>query len=363
MLACRLHHVDSSFSFTNLQELEETQSILQSVQKEKYAIVQSKAILESRLESTKEAESIATAQVESLSSQVQDLHSNLSIERTNKEVSDRSVKELESKLRLISVEKNEMEKEMKSRAVLQDDIDKMRRELQMIRETENERIKKSKLMEAELQETRNALDTAQSAVTKSEATVRTLQIALEGLKRENQSLLTQAANKQNETPAKEVMEWEEASEGIEIQMNKATPRVSNIDNINALGAEDSNGSLSDHVTKIPLLAVLRRTPDSSSRHLSYAESTPSFSDNKEDSPQIEMEQPECSLCFRPPRPNGKMKSCQCGRDDCHKWAHASCLLYRKSVSSCISHPGTPAPPLPTILCDGIWCNRNYVMRE
>jgi hypothetical protein len=39
-----------------------------------------------------------------------------------------------------------------------------------------------------------------------------------------------------------------------------------------------------------------------------------------------------------------------------KWAHAMCIINRKSgnVSTCVSHPGTPAPPLPMVLCEGIW---------
>ena len=145
-------------------------------------------------------------------------------------------------------------------------------------------------------------------------------------------------------------------------MNGVTPKVANLDIINSLGAEDASGSdLSDHVTKIPLKAVLKRTPDSSSKQLSFASSKslpytpPRTVTEKENNQQTTTHQPECSLCFHPPRPNGAIKSCQCGKSTCNKWAHATCLINRKSVSSSVSHPGTPAPPLPTILCDGIWC--------
>ncbi len=333
------------------QELEDTKSIVQNVKKENAIIIQSKVILESNLDTANNAESIANARVKSLSSQLQELQSTILVERTNKEASDRLVKSLEIKLRQIRDEKNAVEEEMRSREVLQADIEKMRNELQAIRESENKRIKKSKLMDAELRAAQDALTTANGAVAKSEAAIAHLNLEMEKLKSESSN--------QTKTPAKEFMEWDEASEGIEIQMSKSTPRTSNIDNINSLGAEESNGSLSEHVSKIPLLAVLHRTPDSSSRHLSYADFTLPSSPNK-DNTQIDVRQPECSLCFRPPKRNGIVKSCQCGKEDCHKWAHATCLLYRKSVSSCISHPGTPAPPLPTILCDGIWCNRNLL---
>lgn len=357
MVKCRLFLIHMPSYCAILQELEETQALVQNVQNENAIVLQSKAILESRLEVARDAESVANARVESLSTQLQELQSVLVVERTNKEASDRVVKEHEIELNQLRDENINLMKEVKSREILQSDIDKMRSELQAIRKSENERIKKSKLVEAELQEANEALAAANAAVAKSEASMTSLQLAMEELKQKNLDILAQT-RKQNETPAKEFMEWDEASEGIEIEMNRATPRSSNIDNINSLGAEDSNGSLSDHVTKIPLLAVLQRTPDSSSRHLSYADSTPSVSAANDDQPHLEMRQSACSLCFRPPKPNGIIKSCQCGKDDCYKWAHATCLLYRKSVSTCISHPGTPAPPLPTILCDGIWCNRN-----
>jgi hypothetical protein len=355
-----LIHLPSYFAV--LQELEEYQSMVQNVQNENAIVIQSKAILESRLEVARDAESVANTRVESLSSQLHELQSVLAVEHTNKEASDRVVKELEIELNQLRNENISLVKEMKSREILQSDIDKMRSELQAIRKSENERIKKSKLMEAELQEANEALAAANAAVAKSESSVTSLQLAMDELKQKNLDIIAQT-RKQNETPAKEFMEWDEASEGIEIQMNRATPRSSNIDNINSLGAEDSNGSLSEHVTKIPLLAVLQRTPDSSSRHLSYANSTSPASATKDDQPQLEMRQSACSLCFRPPKPNGITKSCQCGKDDCYKWAHATCLLYRKSVSTCISHPGTPAPLLPTILCDGIWCNRNLLQNS
>ena len=321
------------------QELEETKS-------ENAIVIRSKVILESKLDIANNAVSTANARVESLSCQLQELKSTLLIERTNKEASDRLVNSLEIQLKQIRDEQNAVEEDRISREVLQADIEKMRNELQAIRESENERIKKSKFMEAELRATQDALTTANAAAAKSESAMARLNLEMEKLKSES--------GNQHKSPAKEFMEWDEASESIEIQMNKSTPRTSNIENINSLGAEESNGSISEHVTKIPLLAVLQRTPDSSSRHLSYADSTPPTSPNKDNHTQIDMRQPECSLCFRPPKPNGIVKSCQCGRDNCYKWAHATCLLYRKSVSSCISHPGTPAPPLPTILCDGIW---------
>lgn len=57
---------------------------------------------------------------------------------------------------------------------------------------------------------------------------------------------------------------------------------------------------------------------------------------------------KCTICFK--NAYGIMKSCQCGKADCKKRAHASCIAGSKALPS-VSHPGTPAPRLPCILCN------------
>lgn len=59
-------------------------------------------------------------------------------------------------------------------------------------------------------------------------------------------------------------------------------------------------------------------------------------------------QNKCSICFK--ASYGIMKSCQCGNPLCDKRAHASCISGKNPLPS-VSHPGTPAPALPTILCN------------
>jgi len=56
---------------------------------------------------------------------------------------------------------------------------------------------------------------------------------------------------------------------------------------------------------------------------------------------------KCSICFK--APYGIMKSCQCGKPGCDMRAHATCIAGKKPLPS-LSHPGTPAPSLPAILC-------------
>eukprot|EP00986_Skeletonema_menzelii_P003228 scaffold967_cov148-Skeletonema_menzelii.AAC.22 len=59
----------------------------------------------------------------------------------------------------------------------------------------------------------------------------------------------------------------------------------------------------------------------------------------------------CSICYK--EQSGIVRRCKCGKVDCHKWAHAHCLEGKSNVSTSVSHPGTPPPPLPLILCNGV----------
>jgi hypothetical protein len=58
----------------------------------------------------------------------------------------------------------------------------------------------------------------------------------------------------------------------------------------------------------------------------------------------------CSICFK--AAFGLMKSCQCGKSDCGKRAHITCAS-RINPGPSVSHPGTPAPRLPLVLCTAV----------
>ena len=238
---------------------------------------------------------------------------------------------------------SEKEREsLRSRNELQVEVNCMRVALEDIRKMENTRSKESLGMKAELHGARKAL----AKFTSTAAT----------LEKENNSLRAQL--KQRETPAgKWKMEWEEGTEGVEVQMRDVvTPKIANINNapitpkaaslakINEMGAEENSSDI-----------LARSLP--ASRQLSFGNKATNLVE-KENSinAMTVQQQSDCSLCYRPSRPNVPIKRCQCGKDDCCKWAHASCLVHTKSVSSSVSHPGTPAPPLPTILCGNLWTN-------
>lgn len=55
----------------------------------------------------------------------------------------------------------------------------------------------------------------------------------------------------------------------------------------------------------------------------------------------------CAICFK--AAVGIMKTCQCGNSSCNIRAHVGCIN-RINPGPSVSHPGTPAPRLPFILC-------------
>ena len=272
-------------------------------------------------------------------------HSQSEVERLRRDLKterQRGEKEVQSDDQTTRHEKGKL----KSRLELQNEIDTMRKALNEIKQVEDDRMKKTKCMETELQEAKAMISS---------------------LKEENESLRAAAQsemmNDKKTSIEKKKVEWTESCgegmEGIKVLTNDdKTPKNTDLDTINSLGAEDVGElELADHVSNIPLKAV-RQMPDSSSKQLSFIRPTeahtPTRMTKEKGKSKENQASGECSLCFRKPKLNGVVKYCQCGKASCNKWAHRTCLLNRKSVSS-VSHPGSPMPSLPTILCDGIYC--------
>jgi len=77
---------------------------------------------------------------------------------------------------------------------------------------------------------------------------------------------------------------------------------------------------------------------------------PSSNTNRIPLVSVALNQEKCCICHK--SAYGIMKFCQCGRPDCDKRAHASCLV-AKNPNTSVSYPGTPSPVLPHILCKGL----------
>ena len=296
---------------------------------------------------------ISNNRVESLSSQlskskseVEKLILDLVAQRQINDETVSSAQQLESELKRTKQEREDAEREnVKSRAALENTLDEMKKALNGIREMDHVRSKNTRRIEAELKDAQNALAKANSTAAEAEDTC-------EALKTENRSLHAQLQHNEASLQQQK-MKPEEGRNEV------ATPNTTSLEHINALGAE-LDVTKASHLPR-PLKAILNRSTDETSRQLSFASAKSWFTAGKENHQDANAPQSECSVCYRPPQPNGVIKSCRCGRGNCQKWAHTSCVnSNRKSVSSNVSHPGTPPPPLPTVLCGGIWKKKQRV---
>jgi predicted nucleic acid-binding Zn-ribbon protein len=129
-------------------------------------------------------------------------------------------------------------------------------------------------------------------------------------------------------------------------------------NINNKPRSSGSSKSSDNTFKIPpLRPVTPRTGYSKSKHQHAQGKENIFSMNKPKNMKKsfgggingpKLSSVKCSICGK--NAYGMMKSCQCGNPSCDKRAHASCIAGKNPLPASVSHPGTPAPRLPCILC-------------
>ena len=329
-------------------------------------------------------------------------YESVTIARTESMVATESKKEVELERDLLKQQVNESKKE----------CNVMKEAMVALAEAEKCRVKTIHRLEKKLQKAKNLHNeaTASAKVADKEAAsltdrIEKLEAENISIKAENESIsaeledkkkwIERECNKHRDklmTAKKEAKKWqlqvEENSVEIQmLQMKLTTAKKSNKQQsdycsdpltpspdgeanwglINAFGAEDiTNGSeLFNQQTcaeKQPLETVLFSPPGQSSRQLSYVQTSTDKENqpNNNSSPLLiekirsAKQQSKCCLCFK--EAGGVMKSCQCGQRNCNKRAHAACLAKYKvgSISACVSHPGTPLPPMPLILCAGVW---------
>jgi hypothetical protein len=274
----------------------------------------------------------------------------------------------------------------------------MKEAMLALAEAERHRLKAIRRLESKLKRAKALLEEATNSAVDAEKTASALRNTIEVLQAENKLLsdeindkkdhFTKECNKHKEqlmTAKKEAKKWrlqveENAVEISMLELKLATARKSArkmpLDNqasvtneesnfalINAFGAEDvSKGSelftQQTFATKLPVQTSLKIPP--SSRQLSYNYSSPSNLCEKENQPNncdpnraSLAKKYKCCLCFKDT--TGVMRSCQCGQTSCDKRAHATCLAkYKIANVGCVSHPGTPIPQMPLILCTGVW---------
>ncbi|KAL7489040.1 hypothetical protein ACHAW6_014625 [Cyclotella cf. meneghiniana] len=276
----------------------------------------------------------------------------------------------------------------------------MKEEMVEFAETEKHRVETICRLESKLRRVKASLAEAANAAIKAQKTEAALRLAIKELQEENKLLSTELDVKTKHlvkecnqhhgkiaTAREDTRKWQLQVEenAIEIQMLQlklatakksagmepvrcqvsSTPTAANLGLVNTFGAEDVTCSpevLTQQTASIVASRpYLQSPPDTSSRQLSYHTLSPSNSCEKENKlPQQNLtskkHRQKCCLCFKDRA--GVMKSCQCGKNSCDKRAHAACLAKYKvgNISSCVSHPGTPLPPMPLVLCNGLWRN-------
>ena len=323
------------------QELEESRSQIRALRRKK-----SKG---------RAAANAASARADSLSCQLRESRSEAEELRQKLRRSADEASAARTRLKRLEDEVKRFERDNVKRAEEREaarrEAGRMRDALREIRRLEGVRAEQARRTKSELGEARAALRKAGQAATVAEAVLCSLRSSAAAAPDGNDRSLVarpQSGKNGGAPGGKWDVEWQEQEGGIEVAVAGGPAAAApSLDRINALvlGAADAVAG----VNRLRLTAVpRRRSPVSPSRKLSSARDDPAHSDDKENRPRTNARETACALCCHPPRPNGGLEHCPCGRAECHKWAHASCLSNRRSGS--VSHPGTPGPAIPAILC-------------
>jgi len=198
---------------------------------------------------------------------------------------------------------------------------------------EEARQKRSQQLEQELKQAQELLLEASSKAA-SDETLATLHENLKELQKANHKLHEQLAQ-QEETVRQETDRLKQALETAEEEAKQLRIEVKlNQDMQGKQTSNDRDASVDPNDCPFTISTTLNMS--------NTTEATVRNEDTHAVPPAV-----TCSICFK--KAFGIMKSCQCGQPDCSKRAHLTCV---KSINPgpSVSHPGTPAAKLPTILC-------------
>ena len=207
---------------------------------------------------------------------------------------------------------------------------------------EEARRKRSQQMEQELREAQALLVQATSAAANTD-TLEHLKESLEQLQTINKNLHQQLVEQQESAREDKerlresllLAEKDVQHLRIEASLQKDLTESKAHDKEKSNPAVSPDGGFLD--TSFSISTTLNMTTPT-------ARSTTTARDNHEVPPAA-----TCSICFK--AAFGLMKSCQCGKSYCDKRAHLTCVNQINPGPS-VSHPGTPAPKLPIVLCSG-----------
>jgi hypothetical protein len=186
---------------------------------------------------------------------------------------------------------------------------------------------------------RKEKDRLYDALTKAEKEAQQLRIQEEASEEDSQRLRLDknAAEKQVAQLKGRIVGFERRLKDAAVSGTMVSPDALNNNNFNIGAPNDASASSSNGNG-----LGFSLPPLSGSSRLSLA----SGQDNSNNNIGVAAPKPCCSICFK--AAFGLMKSCQCGKS-CDKRAHLTCAS-RINPGPSVSHPGTPAPRLPLILC-------------
>ena len=271
----------------------------------------------------------------------------LSVERQSQELED---------LKRVQKERDAMERARKERA---DKVEQEWRQAQALLveatagQAQAEQTKT--VLEETVQSLRKANEVVHEQLAQHQATSRKenerLSEALAKAEKEAQQLRIEAEASQETTnrlrldkqaAEKQVTELKTRAASSERRLKELTNNSSMVSPENNNGVEQVGPSS---------YGLLSETPATSKVGRSYSlppliKSTTTVAKSKENS-GVETGPKKCSICSK--LAFGIMKACQCGNPTCRRRAHISCVN-RIQPGPSVSHPGTPAPSLPTVFC-------------
>jgi len=299
-----------------------------------------------------------------------------------------------------------------------DEASKLTRKLAECVNVEQARAERTNRIEIELRETKSMLLDATSAATEAESTIGVLQESIKELHRENKTyhdkiaeiienfgkdkerLQNSLGDSESESQKLRIKESFDKEELQRLNLNQTTreKEISQLKiRLSDLEKRLTETELSDPVsttTTSPISKLHFTSPVINNNTVSEARrssnevfvipplrlaspkvmSVTNTKDGKENRPSTNilprsirrrtlgsapLKSTKCCICLKPAY--GIMKSCQCGRPVCDKRAHASCTAGINPLPS-VSHPGTPAPLLPCVLCKPI-INNSELSRD
>lgn len=290
------------------------QQELGRIKKEVQTLRQNNALLEHARDQWKHERKTMEHKVKSLHTNIDSLHRQISdqqaVEELRKERATQDQAELHRAQSLLAQASQQQDTTLQVQQTLQDTIQK----LEAANKELHEKLK-------EKQDTaRGDSERLSNSLSKSEREAQKLRLDKEALEEE-----LKRTKLDKEAVGKQVQELKQRVVAAERRHPAATPTATT-----ASPSNDTENQPNQICFRLPPLPGSAKSITSSSSNMKH--------------PDV-LEGKSCCICFKPSF--GIMKSCPCG--ECQKRAHFMCVKQVTAPPS-VSHPGTPAAPLPVVLC-------------